>query len=258
MIVWCAFCQRYIEERAPWEDLQFSHGICAACAEDEEALGRDLGPARATARFLGDRAASLLAGRIPDPSATLEEARALGIRKVDLMIGLLQPLLCEVGRRFESGEIDVATEHRISRFAGKVLELFEEPSSLLARPEILLATVPGNAHGLGLGIFASILRERKQEVDVLLGAPRSEILRRLEEGDYRWLGLSIALPAQLEEARDLARAARSRSPETRLAAGGWVFKSPGISRELPEFDLVLDAGEVAALRPTSLSPLLET
>jgi len=50
MILWCAFCQRYQGEKAPFEDFSLSHGMCAACeaanAHDDPGIGARVAPIR--------------------------------------------------------------------------------------------------------------------------------------------------------------------------------------------------------------------
>ena len=50
----------------------------------------------------------------PDMDEILKESRRLHIPPMDLMLGILQPLLVEMGELWVSGEITVATEHRFS------------------------------------------------------------------------------------------------------------------------------------------------
>ncbi|MDZ7643427.1 MAG: B12-binding domain-containing protein [Woeseiaceae bacterium] len=86
---------------------------------------------------------------------------------------MLQPTLYEIGRRFEAGEISVAEEHRVSQFVQASIDAVEaRGAGTDAKPQVLLATAPGNTHTIGTRFLAKALNEAGIPVEVMLGACR--------------------------------------------------------------------------------------
>ncbi len=248
MIDWCAYCQRFISESPPYEDLAITHAVCEACAASGTKALENVEISRRIAEFVQTVGRALTTDRIPRLDEVLREARTLGIRDSDLLLGLLQPTLYEIGRRFETGDTSIDKEHRASRFVQELVDRLESEQTVSAsEPHALLATAPGNTHTIGARFFANVLREGDIPVDLMLGATEDEILDRLERGDFRQLGLSIALPSQTAAAESVARRAKARHPRLRVIAGGSPFKQdPGESKISEHFDAVAPFHSVRA------------
>lgn len=241
MIIWCAWCQCFVGEKPPFEDLSMTHAMCDLCAEGEEKSGRDLETLGKIRDFIQSVGNGLTAGRIPQVDQVLQRADELGIRSSDLYLGLLQPSLYEIGRRFEVGEISVAEEHRVSQFVQALIDAVDVRRAVTkAKPQVLLATVPGNSHVIGIRFLANALYEAGIKVEVMLRASAEEILQRLDQGHFSTLGISIALPTQMPAAEALAKRAKSQYPGLRLIAGGIPFKRANETTIVSEhFDTVI-------------------
>lgn len=248
MIDWCAYCQRFVSESPPYEDLTMTHAVCEDCAAGGTKSLENVEISRRIAEFIQTVGRALTTDRIPPFHEVLREARDLGIRDSDLLLGLLQPTLYEIGRLFETGDLSVDEEHRVSSFVEKVIDALDAEQPAPARkPRVLLATAPGNTHAIGARFFAKVLGEEGIAVDLMLGAAGDEILERLERGDYGHLGLSVALPSQIAAAADLARRAKARHPRLRVIAGGYPFKKAAGQAGTPgTFDAVAPFHSVRA------------
>src|SRR4051812_46433697 len=115
MFRWCAYCCRFLGERAPFEDFTPTHGLCGECETrgtmtDSAAIAR-VRPILALHDRLLAEAARTDGGETP-AEEVLEEGRRLGIRPLDLLMGVIQPLLYEIGRRWEDGKIERSVEAR--------------------------------------------------------------------------------------------------------------------------------------------------
>lgn len=140
------------------------------------------------------------------------------------------PLLVEVGRRWEAGQLSVSAEHLASNL---LTSMFGE-ALRAARPEtpgtvIVFATPSGEHHALGLFV-AALAAARAGAEAVLLGAdvPEEDLVASVLRcrADVLALGL-VALDAQTVEA--LVRRLRARLPErVELWLGG-----PGVPSLLP-------------------------
>lgn len=249
MIEWCAWCQRFVGESPPFEDLSMTHVMCEACAAGDNVSDRDVSTFGEIRDFIQSVGHGLTAGRIPQIDAVLDRAHDLGIRDSDLFLGLLQPTLYEIGRRFEAGEISIAEEHRVSQFVQALIDAVEvRRAATDATPQVLLATAPGNTHTIGARFLANLLNEAGIRVDVMLGASADEILQRLGRGHYSTLGISIALPSQIAAAEALAGLVRSQYPGLRLIVGGIPFKaSDGTAIAPKHFDSVISHRTVAKI-----------
>ena len=115
MIRWCSNCQTYQGEVPPFDSYAITHGICEVCAAKGLMLG---GPALAKIQPIVDFhnrvREEAKAGFITPPHSLLAEAITLEIQPIDLLIGLLQPALYEIGELWARGEVSIATEHRFS------------------------------------------------------------------------------------------------------------------------------------------------
>src|SRR5262245_1693173 len=99
MIKWCAWCQRFMHEIAPYDDFSINHWVCASCKSKHKNL---------YARNVVNRAKVLRelfhalfdAGRHEDFEAAerlVEDAIAAHCRPVDILLGMISPMLYEVG-----------------------------------------------------------------------------------------------------------------------------------------------------------------
>lgn len=112
---------------------------------------------------------------------------------------VLEPLLVEVGRAWEAGELSVAQEHLVTqavraRLARRVAELRGG-----VRGTAVLACVPGERHDVGLLMLAVLLRADGWQV-AYLGAdtPVAEAARFALAARADLLCLSATLPGGLE------------------------------------------------------------
>ncbi|MDZ7767749.1 MAG: cobalamin B12-binding domain-containing protein [Woeseiaceae bacterium] len=226
MIFWCSYCQRFMREEAPFEDLSVSHALCDSCSSSLEDIDERVEKGARVRDFLEATMADLFERRLPSEDRLLAESRALGIRDVDLLVGLLQPVLCEVGRRFVSGRISVELEHKISALTESILQALDDAAaSEPSQPCMLLVSAPGNTHTIGPRIYAAQEAEKGEDCDIMLAAAPEQVLARLESGGYRRLGISVALPSQCEAARNLADLARERQPDIEVVIGGYAVKT---------------------------------
>ncbi len=233
MIRWCAYCQKFLGEVPPFGEFTLTHGVCAACkggaARISSAEAREL-------RALGDYYAELRdATRNSFERATtvLDRGLALGLAPIDLMMGMLQPALYEMGQRWAVGERRVADEHQLTALSSAILELaFERRPELTPlrqsrAPAVLLLVAEGNAHTLGLRIVEYSLLDRGLPVFTIApGLPVEEACELTRALRPNVLGVSVALPEQLDGLRALgtALATSSDAPRPALVAGGSALR----------------------------------
>ncbi len=174
---------------------------------------------------------------------------------------LLDPAAAEIGLRWCSDTEDFL---RVTYAASRLQRLFhrmvrECPPPLAERPGkmALLGPVPGEQHTFGLSIVEDALRRAGWQVDLCLPGEGDEMLRLAGDNHYRFVGLSLSsehlLPALTRFAAGLRR--RSRNPDIRVVAGGWLFREqPLLASEAGADHCCADAGAAVRLAESLLAP----
>jgi methanogenic corrinoid protein MtbC1 len=114
----------------------------------------------------------------------------------DTLSSVLQPLLEEVGDRWERGELTVAEEHLVSEAVRSRLGHLLADSGGGVRGVAILACAPGERHELGLMMAALALRRDGWKI-VYLGAdtPLADAFDMAEKLSANVLGISVAMEA---------------------------------------------------------------
>lgn len=244
MLVWCAWCQSFLGERPPFDTYTATHTVCEACVPriDEGEI-----PERITriAAFLRQVRERFRAFDDVDVPAIMREGLALGMRPLDLAMGVLQPLLYEIGELWERGIISVADEHRFTARAAAALdELRRERAAYVqpdASPRVLLVPVDGNSHVLGVHIIELALLSASIPVHTVVpGVPVEGVVELVHRLRPEVVGASVALLPQMRAVRELVTAlaeARVRYG-TRLVVGGRLIARGLDLRALPELTAV--------------------
>jgi MerR family transcriptional regulator, light-induced transcriptional regulator len=133
------------------------------------------------------------------------------------------PLLRAVGEAWESGRLEVGHEHFLSERLGDVLRsrrlAIEERAG---GPLVVLATLPGEAHGLGLQMAALVVASAGCRV-LYLGTetPVADIVSLTRKHGGRALALSISASSRSPRTAAMVRRVREALPRrTTLIVGG--------------------------------------
>ena len=134
----------------------------------------------------------------------------------------ITPCLEVLGKAWEAGEIDISHEHfaseRISDVLRGVRLRFEETAT---GPLVVLATLPGESHGLGIQMAALVLAARGLRV-LSLGTevPVAEVAALAERTGASGVGVSVSMSTHRQAAAGVA-ALRAELPRTiDLVVGG--------------------------------------
>lgn len=222
MFSWCAYCQKFIGEKAPYDQHLLTHGICDACFNlvEDPSFVPDLKAQEIFSSLFGR------SGRLQsvEYQSFLEEGRKAGIPQSDLLVGILQPALYEVGALWESGRLSVTEEHAFSAWCAEVLSHVSIPSQ--GPPRAILFPAPDNFHLLGLQFLSAWLKERGVP-NLVLGPEVSteERLERCWETRPRMVGVSVALPETISATFKWAQGLQERLPPgTRMCLGGRALR----------------------------------
>lgn len=233
MIAWCTFCQSYQGETPPIDRWELTHIVCPSCL----ASGVYEKPAAADAvwpiaEFFGELRTAGRRGLATASDGVLARASALGVRPLDLLIGLLQPALREIGAAWEAGTLPVAHEHRFSRMVEEITAVVlveaRRATPPPESPEFLLVGADGNFHTLGPRVVELFLLAHGRSVTALVpGLPAAEVLRLVERLAPRTLGVSVSEASQLGALREVADGVRALPPARRpklVVGGGFVLR----------------------------------
>jgi methanogenic corrinoid protein MtbC1 len=241
-------------ESPAYDDFSITHGLCARCESKHDDLfeGRDLD----RSVLLGDIFQNLFAaGRRSDfakAGEIVEQAMSENCRPVDILMGMIAPMLYEIGEEWKRGGLSVAGEHSFTAFCERVLDLVTKKISRDARSAqlnnagVVLANAPGNSHSLAIRILALWLQSRGVRT-VIVGEQADskrfldELMRQLAANRPNFLLISMALAEQREGVtKVIARVKKlPKSARPKVIVGGYAVKSGMVSPILGA-DLVAD------------------
>lgn len=231
MLKWCSYCQQFQGEVPAFDDLTVTHGMCASCGDK----GIDLTDSEiAHARRLHSIQKRLVtagqSGNVAAAVDAIEDADEANVRPVDVLMGLLAPLLYEIGERWKSAAMSVADEHRFTGFCEEVFEAVwartrsaATAHSQAAPPEALLVNAYGNYHSLAIRILALWLTSRSVRARMVFPTPSPPLLlEMIGEIKPRLLLVSVALAEHRRGAVRIAEfiAPMPDSEKPRLIVGG--------------------------------------
>jgi methanogenic corrinoid protein MtbC1 len=197
------------------------------------------------------------AGRYNDLDAAkniIEEAAKANVRPVDILVGIIAPMLYQIGEDWRAGIVSVADENRFTAFCERVSDLVA--SKVLAgtgagateadQVEILLMNAPGNDHTLGIRILALWLADVGVRAQIV-GVPFSleELVALVTRTQCRLFLLSIALADQCLDVITFAERV-AELPELirpRVVVGGYAVKL-GLVPAIPGVTFLTDIGSI--------------
>lgn len=202
----------------------------------------DLPPAEALALLTEDRSAAAPPGPTPGGSEAADVRRAYArVRSFDgaglerelwralvthgaraFLSEVAGPLLTAVGVAWESGEITPAHEHLASEVLEQFLDRLVDRVRAPGSPTLVVATLPGERHGLGARLASAAAALDGWNV-VYLGTdlPVEDVVVAVLSLGADGVAISVVEGADTESAgRELARLRSALDPRTRLFVGG--------------------------------------
>ncbi len=206
MMKWCAYCQSYVGEVEPYDDLSLTHGMCIPCGVRGFNLSDEETDSLLILKKFHQRIYN--AGRLMSndvASAIIAEAIKAKLRRVDVLIGLLAPLLYQIGEQWANKKITVADEHNFTKFSKEVLRQiteinhFSNPAEdINENVQVLLVNAEGNCHTLGIQMIELCLGDAGLSARAVYpGVAPCEMPRLTNRMRPRLLGISISLAEQI-------------------------------------------------------------
>lgn len=135
---------------------------------------------------------------------------------------LVGPLLQRVGSGWQAGEVTPAQEHLASEVVEQLLERLADRARSSDGPVLVVATLPGERHGLGARLFATAAVLEGWGVKYLgTDLPVAEIVAAAEGVDAAAVAVSLVRRERLDETAQTLAALRSElDPGVELFVGG--------------------------------------
>jgi len=151
----------------------------------------------------------------------LEEASSQ-MSLVELLDKRISPFLWQIGERWSRGEMRVSHEHfatiRLSQFLSDLVPGQEVTTTGV---KVLLATLPGDLHGLAISMADAVLKSAGVET-IVLGAdnPVKEIASTANSADVSHIALSISRSAGQKGVGKILEELIEMVPDRELLLGG--------------------------------------
>jgi hypothetical protein len=228
MFRWCSYCQRLTGEAEPYDRYLISHGICDVCQErllsdPNKALEDSSRIAGKFYEFLAD------AGRQKDAEAAevfVRRAAEAGLRRSDVLVGLIQPALSDAAERWRKSSFGAADKRRLTLWSKRVLGLFSvgrPPRSKKTR--VLLACAEGGFAQVGARILEIHLQDLgydcRSACDLSFDG-QLEAACRERKADV--LVLIVNSQAEVPAAEAFALLLKERAKSLQVVFGGQVFR----------------------------------
>jgi methanogenic corrinoid protein MtbC1 len=249
MLYWCSYCQQFMGEVPDYQDLAITHGMCADC---EPKVPHFAESDFVHAEFLKGIQLKLLdAGRRDDLTAAgkiIADALRRKVRPVDILIGLVSPMLYQIGEEWKAGTLSVEGEHRFTAFCEKMFDLLAPlvPAPLKSDEiEALLMNAPGNTHTLAIRIVALWLTSRGLRAEIAGDLSAEALADLVSTMRPKMLLISMALAEQFGAVAAIAgrMAELPGSTRPKVFVGGYAVKL-GLIPPIPGAELLASISDL--------------
>lgn len=209
-----------------------SSGSWVVAAQDLAAFGKDRSGRPETAGEASHDDATLEEALIAGDEATawgvIEAAVAEAADPVSVHLEVLAPALHSIGQRWADGELSIASEHKASAVAHRIIARLGSHLTTPGRRSgtVIVGAVPGDVHSIPTAMFADLLRSFGANVIDLGGSP--DVASFIEAGNRHQdcaMALSVTGPGHDDAARATVAALRASFGDIPIAIGGGAIGS---------------------------------
>lgn len=154
---------------------------------------------------------------------------------VSVHLDVLSPALRSIGQRWSEGELSIASEHKASAVANRIIARLGSHLTTPGRRRgtVIVGAAPGDVHSIPTAMFADLVRSFGVTVIDLGGSP--DINSFLEAGKRYHdcaVALSVTGPGHEASASETVVALRSVFSDIPIAVGGGAIRSEEHARSL--------------------------
>lgn len=231
MFRWCSYCQSYLGEVEPYQDFTLTHGVCRHCKPKVNNFNsQTLEGLKPVITFYNELRKAVKEANPISPEKLLKEGRRLNLKPMDFLMGLIQPLLYEIGVLYEQKKILPMHEHIFSQTAQRLVLLIEQHYKLEEIPqgekiEVLIACADGNYHDIGIRLLNVWLKQEGIRSFALFPSlPSDSVVSAIQTFQPKVLGVSVALVEQLQEVEKIQLALKKSHLKTKVIVGGLAIR----------------------------------
>lgn len=205
----------------------------------------------------------LLSGNFSGFQSALDQLIGGGMSVAEVHVGVIQPLMYEVGRRWENGQLDVYQEHAVSEQVKQHVARLSIGAAVNSDgPRFLGFAVSGNLHDLGIRMVVDILQLSGWN-SLYLGSnlPPSSVLAAVRDFRPGVIGISAALDQHIGIVQQTIYYLRQELKEDcpPIMVGGYVFTvNPDLASALGADAVALDGIQALKLAKTLLEPTVKS
>ncbi|MGM0367770.1 MAG: diguanylate cyclase [Actinomycetota bacterium] len=170
---------------------------------------------------------AILEGEKEKASYFVSEALKEEARLEDIYLYVFQPSQYELGRLWQLGKIDVATEHYGTAITHSIMaQLYPRIlSSEKMGLKFLGACINGEQHEIGIRMLADLL-ELKGWDTYYLGSntPPGSMVKKIKEREIDLVGISATMTYNLGNVDALIKKIRSEARDVKIMVGGYPFR----------------------------------
>ena len=180
---------------------------------------------------------AILSGQRHAAVRIAREALRNGTTVPELYFDVFQPVLYEVGARWEANRLTVAQEHMATAITQYVMaQIYEPPDeAATSKGHVVLTGVEGELHNIGAVMVGDLLELDGWRVRFLgTNLPAGAILSAMRESLPTHVGISATMLFNVAAVRQLIGAIRSEFQDgVRILVGGAAFRTaPGLWRQV--------------------------
>lgn len=203
-----------------------------------------------TSHDLGTLEQALIAGDEATAWRLAEASMATAEDPVAFHLEVLSPALISIGQRWAEGELSIASEHKASAVATRVIARLGSHLTTPGRRRgtVIIGAAPGDVHSIPTAMFADLVRSFGASVIDLGGSP--DIASFIEAGkryDDCAVVVSVTGPGHEEAAHDSVAALRNEFGAMPIAVGGGAIRSEAHARSMGSDVWHSDSREAARL-----------
>ncbi|MBC7743390.1 MAG: hypothetical protein H7061_14430 [Bdellovibrionaceae bacterium] len=260
MIRWCAYCQRFLGEVEPYQDMNITHGMCASCAK----VGLEFSAEIEKRIYFLSRLQTQLrdlqfSHDIELGKRLVDEGLSQGVRAIDLLLGIVTPLL----KKFDASTDGLAIKN-IEKNLAAICEYIATKANLSwpqslneATPDILFAAPPSNQHLFYLKVLELWLRDEGLFALSLNESMTNEKMQTAcEKYQPKVVGLIMSVNTEAEEINQLAQTARETlraAPPVIFVSGTAVRNRLVSEKDLPGLSLIYDEPQLFLIIKANLA-----